>query len=205
MSFPSAWRQRLLELIDQRCLITGGSLTLSTGAASSFYFDCKRATLHGECLDLIAEAFLAEMSAFPVWPDAIGGLTLGADFITAAVVLTAHRRGLPLEGSIVRKEPKKHGTKTPIENELPAGTRVVVVDDVITTGSSTLQAAEEFQASGYEVVGVIALVDREAGGAENLAARLGCQVRSVFRKRDFTRLSEGEGERHGFIGKLVAA
>jgi orotate phosphoribosyltransferase len=203
MSFSPAWKQRLLELIDQRCLITGSSLTLSTGAASSFYFDCKRATLHGECLDLISDAFLAEMAEFPVRPDAIGGLTLGADFITAAVVMTAHRRGMPLEGSIVRKEPKKHGTKTPIENELPVGTRVVVVDDVITTGSSTLQAAEKFQASGYEIVGVIALVDREAGGAETLAAKLGCQVRSVFRKRDFARLSEGEC--HGAVGELVAA
>lgn len=186
MSGPK--RQRLLELIEQRCLITGSSLALSAGATSSFYFDCKRATLHGECLDLMAEAFLDEMSAFPVWPDAIGGLTLGADFITAAVVLAAHRRGLSLEGSIARKEPKKHGTKTPIENELPAGTRVVVVDDVITTGSSTLQAAEKFREAGYGIVGVIALVDREAGGAETLTTKLGCQVRAIFHKHDFARI-----------------
>ncbi len=203
MSFSLAGRQRLRDLIDQRCLITGASLTLSTGAPSSFYFDCKRATLHGECLDLITDAFLAEISSFPIYPDAIGGLTLGADFITATVVLESFRRGQPLEGSIARKEPKKHGTKTPIENELAAGARIVVVDDVITTGSSTRQAAEKFQEAGYEIVGIIALIDREAGGAESLAARFGCPVRSILRKRDFSRLMEGD--RDGTVGQLAAA
>lgn len=82
--------------------------------------------------------------------------------------------------------------RMPIENELPPGTRIVVVDDVITTGSSTRQAAEKFQAAGYEIVGIIALIDREAGGAEQLAAQFGCPVRSIFRKRDFPRLAIGE-------------
>lgn len=184
---------RLLRLIDQLCLITDVSLKLSTGTSSSFYFDCKKATLNGECLDLIADAFLAEIEALPVQPTAIGGLTMGADFITAAVVLKAYQQNRPTTvGSIARKEPKQHGMRMPIENELPPGTRIVVVDDVITTGSSTRQAAEKFQAAGYEIVGIIALIDREAGGAEHLAAQFGCPVRSIFRKRDFPRLAIGE-------------
>jgi orotate phosphoribosyltransferase len=184
---------RLLRLIDQLCLITDISLTLSTGTSSSFYFDCKKATLNGECLDLIADAFLAEIEALAVQPTAIGGLTMGADFITAAVVLKAYQQNRPTTfGSIARKEPKQHGMKMPIENELPPGTRIVVVDDVITTGSSTRQAAEKFQAAGYEIVGIIALIDREAGGAEHLAAQFDCPVRSIFRKRDFPRLAIGE-------------
>lgn len=182
---------RLLRLIDSLCLITHASLTLSTGAVSTFYFDCKKATLHGECLDLIADAFLAEIEALPLQPTAIGGLTMGADFLTAAVVLKAYQQQKPaLLGSIARKEPKPHGTKTPIENELPPGTRIVVVDDVITTGRSTRQAAEIFQAAGYEIVGIIALIDREAGGAASLAQQFGCPVRAIFRKRDFPRLLE---------------
>lgn len=182
---------RLLRLIDSLCLITHTSLTLSTGSVSNFYFDCKKATLNGECLDLIADAFLAEIEALPVQPTAIGGLTMGADFLTAAVVLKAYQQQKPvLLGSIARKEPKQHGTKTPIENELPPGTRIVVVDDVITTGSSTQQAAEKFQAAGYEIVGIIALIDREAGGAAHLARQFDCPVRAIFRKRDFPRLLE---------------
>lgn len=203
MAFPSDRRHRLLELIDRRCLLTDVALTLSTGAQSSFYFDCKRATLHGESLDLIGDAFLAAIESLPVRPDAIGGLTLGADFITAAVVVAAYRRGLRLEGSIARKEPKKHGTKKPIENELPAGTRIVVVDDVITSGQSTLQAADKFLDEGYEIVGVIALVDREAGGMAALAERLKCPVKSILQKRDFVRLAQGEA--HGAVGSSVAA
>jgi orotate phosphoribosyltransferase len=184
---------RLLQLIDSLCLITNASLTLSTGAVSTFYFDCKKATLNGECLDLIAEAFLAEIErlSLPVPPNAIGGLTMGADFLTAAVVLKAYQQQKPvLFGSIVRKEPKSHGTKTPIENELLPGTRIVVVDDVITMGSSTRQAAETFLAAGYEIVGIIALIDREAGGAEYLAEQFHCPVRAIFKKSDFPRLVE---------------
>lgn len=197
MQFLPTQKQRLLELIDQRCLITGNEMTLSTGAKSDFYFDCKRATLHGESLALIAQAFLALLDELPTKPHAIGGLTLGADPITAAVVLAAHQQGLTIEGTIARKEPKKHGTRTPIENDLPRGTRIVVVDDVVTSGSSTLQAAEKFEAAGYEIVGIIALIDREAGGMDALRARLHCPVLSVFQKTDFPRLSqEVARERH---------
>ena len=191
VSLQTSGRERLRNLIDECCLITEAALTLSTGTVSSFYFDCKKATLDGECLSLIADAFLEEIAKLPSPPTAIGGLTMGADFITAAVILRAFQEELPtVKGSIVRKEPKKHGTCNDIENELPAGTKVVLVDDVITTGNSIKRAGKKFLEEGYEVVGIIALIDREAGGAEKLSEQFGVPVRAIFKKSDFPRINE---------------
>ena len=181
----STSRDRLRELIAKRCLLSGREFTLSTGQKSNYYFDCKVATLDGEALTLIAEEFLEEIGRLPEKPTAIGGLTLGADFMTAAVIVLSFLKGGSIQrGSIVRKEPKEHGTQNKIENELPAGTKIVVVDDVITSGKSMEQACDEFERVGYEVVGILAVVDREAGGREKLEQR--CKhVRALFRKSDF--------------------
>jgi len=187
-----AKRDRLRQILDEQSLIVGKGMTLSTGRSSSFYFDCKKTTLNGEGLVLLADVLLEEIDKFPERPSAIGGLTLGADFIVAAVVMRAHQTGHPtINGSIVRKEPKQHGTRSHIENEMPRGTRVVVVDDVITTGGSTAKACEQFLEDGCEIVGIVALVDREAGGAEDLQRRYDCNVRSVFKKSDFPRIAGG--------------
>nr|VFK15880.1 MAG: orotate phosphoribosyltransferase [Candidatus Kentron sp. LPFa] len=183
---------RLWQIIDRDALITGQELALSAGGASSFYFDCKKATLNGEGLHLIADAFLERIDALSERPVAIGGLTLGADFIVAAVIMRAHQVAHPtVFGSIVRKEPKKHGTRTRIENDPRAGMSVVVVDDVITTGGSTAKACDEFIEAGCRIVGIIALIDREAGGAQSLADKYGCPVHALFRKGDFPRISDG--------------
>lgn len=185
----STSRNRLKELIAQHCLLSGREFTLSTGQKSNFYFDCKAATLNGEALALIAEEFLEEIEQMPEKPTAIGGLTMGADFMTAAVVVLSHLKGRSIRsGSIVRKEAKKHGTQNKIENELPPGTAIVVVDDVVTSGNSTVQACDEFEAAGYRIVGILAIVDREAGGMEKLERRYG-HVRALFRKSDFPDLT----------------
>lgn len=185
-----ATRDRLWQIIDENSLITGKEMRLSTGTSSAFYFDCKKTTLNGEGLALLADVMLEEIDQFPNRPSAIAGLTLGADFIVAAVAMRAFQVAHPtIHGSIVRKEPKKHGTRSHIENEMPAGTKVVVVDDVITTGSSTAKACDQLIENGYEIVGILALVDREAGGVENLRNRYGCAVRSIFKKSDFPRIS----------------
>jgi orotate phosphoribosyltransferase len=181
--------ERLRDRLESLCLIEG-DFVLTTGLRSSFYFDCKRATLDGECLSLIADEFLDRITTLPEAPAAIGGLTMGADFIVAGVIQRAHERGVRMSGSIVRKEPKKHGTRSKVENELPRGTSIVVVDDVFTTGTSTATACRELLAEGYRVVGIVGLVDREQGGAENLGREFGCPVLSVFRKRDFPALNE---------------
>jgi orotate phosphoribosyltransferase len=186
-------RDRLRQLIETKCLLRG-KFTLSTGAPSSFYFDCKHVTLDGECLTLIADELLEAIETLPERPEAIGGLTMGADFIVAGVVMRAHAMGRStVHGCIVRKEPKKHGTHNRIENEQPRGTRIVVVDDVITSGSSTQQACDEFEAAGYRIVGILALVDREAGGVEALRKRYGT-VRAVFSRKDFPALIDLERE-----------
>ena len=116
---------------------------------------------------------------------------MGADFIVAAVIQRAWESGnLLTAGSIVRKERKKHGEGNKIENELPAGTPIMVVDDVVTTGSSTVTACEAFVAAGYDIVGITALVDRESGGCEALAEKYRCPVSAIFHKRDFPRINQ---------------
>ena len=188
----NAAREELRLLVDEKCLTVGRSYTLTTGRQSAFYFDCKRAMLDGRCLSLIADAVLEEAGKLPRFPHAIGGLTMGADFIVAAVIQRAFETGKPLvSGSIVRKEQKKHGAGNKIENELPQGTPIMVVDDVVTTGSSTETACDAFIAAGYDVVGIVALVDRESGGCETLARKYDCPVGAVFRKRDFPRIEQG--------------
>lgn len=189
-------REILRDRIQDRCLDFGHEYTLSTGEKSSFYFDCKKAMLDGELLAHLADAFLELIRKLPEVPSAIGGLTMGADFISAAVAMRAFQTGQStVHASIVRKEPKKHGTKTFIENQLPSGTKIVVVDDVLTTGSSTEKACRQFVAAGYQLVGILAVVDREAGGRERLETEFKCPVLPLFKKRDFPKLVEAENQR----------
>ncbi len=186
--------ERLRGLLDEKCLTTDHPFTLSGGQQSGFYFDCKKAMLDGECLTLIADEFLKIAGELEPGPTAIGGLTMGADFIVAAVIQRAYERGHAITaGSIVRKEAKRHGTKRAIENSLDRGTRIMVVDDVITSGASTIMACDSFEEAGYEIVGIASLVDREAGGSETLSSKYGCVVRTVFSKQDFPRITAGEG------------
>jgi orotate phosphoribosyltransferase len=200
-----AKRGRLWQIVNEKSLITGTDMKLSTGASSTFYFDCKKTTLDGEGLALLADELLEEIDHFPASPSAIGGLTIGADFPVAAVVMRAFQVGHPtINGSIVRKEAKKHGTGSHIENEMPRGTKVVVVDDVITTGSSTAKACDQLLEHGYEIVGILALIDREAGGAQNLEKRYDCSVRSLFKKSDFPRVAE-EAARVGSLPKAAVS
>src|SRR6266849_1889881 len=181
-------RERLHRLIEKLCIIEG-DFVLSTGAKSRYYFDCKTVALDGEGLTLIAGEFLKEIETLPVNPTAIGGLTMGADFITAAVIMLSHQTGgKVLKGSIARKEPKKHGTRRKIENELPRGTKIVAIDDVITTGSSTLMACKEFEEAGYHIVGILAVVDREQGGKKTLEAKYP-HATTLFKTSDFPRLA----------------
>ena len=187
-------RNRLRDLIESLCLIKG-SFTLSTGAKSNFYFDCKRAMLDGEALSLIADAFLEEIDTLPESPKAIGGLTMGADFVVAAVIQRAYQTGRGItKGSVVRKEPKQHGTMNRVENELEPGTQILVVDDVVTTGKSTEKACDELLRENYAVVGIMCLVDREAGGIENLEKKYNVPVRSIFKKSDFPKLNQLENQ-----------
>lgn len=183
-------RAALRDLLETRCLEVG-EFTLTTGQKSNFYFDCKKATLDGPSLALMADAFLEEIRQLPEVPEALGGLTMGADFIVSAVAMRAVQLGdRTTQASIVRKEPKKHGTRNYIENQLPAGTTIVAIDDVVTTGKSTRLACEKLVEAGYRLVGIVALLDRQAGGLEALSRDFNCPARAVLRKDQFPKLVE---------------
>ena len=187
---PTTTKGDLRTLIDTRALNVGKRVTLSTGKESTFYFDCKPVTLSSDGACLVGDAFLDVIDGLPEQPTAIGGLTHGADPIISAVVIRAAQRGRPLEGFYVRKEPKQHGTKQRIENAPPADTKVVIVDDVVTTGGSLLQAVDEARKAGCPVVAVIALVDRdEEDGAERIRHDVPRYI-PLYTRHDFLRIDQ---------------
>ena len=147
-----------------------GDFTLASGKKSSFYFDSKKTTLRPEGAHLTASEMLQLMSDRGIEADAIGGLTLGADPIVCPIAAMSYGMGKPLRAFIVRKEAKEHGTARQIEGDLEPHSRLVVVDDVVTTGGSTLKAIAAVEQAGHEVVAVLCIVDREQGGAEALSS-----------------------------------
>jgi len=175
-------RQRLMELFRERAL-KFGDFTLASGKKASYYLDGKQITLHAEGLRLVSEGLLELLA--DVEFDAIGGMSIGADPIIGGVIAVAAERGRPnLQGFLVRKEAKGHGTGRFIEGPVQPGARVVIVDDVVTTGGSSLQAIDRIQEFGGQVVQVVAIVDRMEGGAANFAARQ-LPLRSLLTIEDF--------------------
>jgi orotate phosphoribosyltransferase len=164
-------RERLIRLFRRNSLLFG-RFTLTSGLTSHYYFDGKLTTLDAEGAYLCAKLILEVLKREGIEADAIGGLTLGADPVVAAVAAVSYAEKdlyRPLPAFIVRKEPKKHGTQRYIEGlKDESGARVIIVDDVCTTGDSTMKAIVRAQEAGLEVVATIALVDRQQGGAELL-------------------------------------
>ncbi len=154
-------KEELKKLLKETGTVKTGEFILSSGKKSNFYVDCRKVTLHPQGAKLIGKIILDKIKDLKI--DAIGGLTLGADPITSAVVTLGN-----LPGFIVRKKEKEHGTKQKIEGILKPGWKVVIVEDVATTGASALQAIQAAEAAGAKVVKVIAVVDREEGAAESL-------------------------------------
>lgn len=174
-------RTALLQLIRERAL-QFGDFTLASGKKAKFYLDCRKITLDSRAAKLIGEGML-ELLGEPL-PDAVGGMAIGADPITAATITLAGIQGRPLKGFIVRKEAKEHGTGRSVEGPIEPGDSVVIVEDVVTTGGSALQAIEKAQACGLQVRGVAAIIDRLEGGREAFAAR-GFPLQTLFTVRDF--------------------
>jgi orotate phosphoribosyltransferase len=158
-----------------------GEFNLSSGKKSDYYINGKLSTLDARGAYLVARVFLA-MIADDV-PDAVGGLTLGADPIVGAMLSLAGLEDLALKGFIVRKAAKGHGTRSRVEGPLGDGDRVVIIEDVVTTGASALEAIEGIRELRCEVRRVLAVVDREEGGRENLAAQ-GYRLESIFTARE---------------------
>jgi orotate phosphoribosyltransferase len=161
-------RERLRELLKEHSLMFG-EFTLVSGKKSNYYFDSKKTTLLPEGAYLTAAEILKTLRDNHIEADAIGGMTLGADPIVCPAAALSQLEGPPLRAFIVRKEAKDHGTERTIEGNLEAGSRVVVVDDVVTTAGSTLRAIEAVLAAGHRIAAVLCLVDREEGGSRKLA------------------------------------
>ena len=160
----STARQELLKLLAQKSFRLG-EFKLSSGATSDYYIDCRTTTLDARGAQLVGQVFLEEMRSQGWHADAIGGLTMGADPIVVAVAVISGT----LHGFLVRKAEKQHGTAQRIEGFREKGARVVIVDDVCTTGASTVQAIEAAREFGFEVAGVMCLVEREdAHGRPNV-------------------------------------
>lgn len=152
-------RQELLKMLAQKSFRLG-EFKLSSGGTSDYYIDCRTTTLDARGAQLVGQVFLEEMRDQGWHADAIGGLTMGADPIVVAVAVTSGT----LHGFLVRKAEKQHGTGQRIEGFREKGARVVIVDDVCTTGSSTVQAIEAALEFGFKVVGAMCLVEREDAG-----------------------------------------
>jgi len=179
------FKGRLLELLKEKGY-RRGKVILASGKESDFYIDCRPVTLHPEGAYLVGKLLFEKLGHSPEPIRGVGGLTLGADPIATAVSLTSYLEGKPIPAFIIRKEPKKHGRGLWIEGigNLPIGTAVAIVEDVITTGGSTLKAVERAKEEGLKVVKILALVDREEGGRESLKST-GYELEALFTRHDF--------------------
>jgi len=174
-------KQALVAVVREKAL-KFGTFTLASGKQASYYLDGKQVTLDSFGAKLVAEGIL-DLLPTPL-PVSVGGMAIGADPITGAVITMAGERGLPLKGVLVRKEAKAHGTQKFIEGPVNPGDTIVILEDVVTTGGSSLLAIERVEAFGLKVTGVIAIIDRMEGGAEAFTSR-GYKFASLLTIQDF--------------------
>jgi len=181
-----ALREKLLHLLATEAY-EQGDFTLSSGQKSSYYINGKPVSLSAEGAFAIGRLFL---SLLPPDTQAVAGLTLGADPLVSAVTVVSAYENRPVSGIIVRKKPKGHGTNAYLEGKkLPSQAKVVVLEDVVTTGNSALFAVEQLKTAGYRVTEILAIVDREQGGKE-LYQKEGIQFQALFSITDVQRYAK---------------
>jgi orotate phosphoribosyltransferase len=182
---PAALRQLLVERLATRAY-RHGQFTLASGRSSHHYVNCKPVSLSGEGLALLGALMLEQVEPEAA---AVAGLTLGADPLVSAVAMRAALDGRGLDALIVRKQAKGHGTGAWLEGPLPApGSTITVLEDVVTTGGSSLQAVHQLRQAGYVVNRVVAIVDRQEGGLEAMTAA-GLELRSLVLLEEVARVS----------------
>lgn len=181
----SEMRVRLQEIIRKRSF-GRGEITLASGRKSDFYFNLKPTMLDAEGAALLAELTLDALAGENI--DYVGGLEMGAVPLAGAIAQLSFMRGKPIQAFFVRKKPKDHGAKLSVEGLAPGeslkGKRVVIVEDVTTTGGSAIKAVEAVRDSGAEIVMVLTMVDREEGAADNFRAA-GLDFRSIYKAAEF--------------------
>jgi orotate phosphoribosyltransferase len=182
-------KERLGEIILDRSFKYSEDppFTLASGKKSNYYFNCKPTTLDPEGMNLIGAIIFDMLKDTGI--TAAGGLTLGADPIANALSVISYQKGKPIKSFIVRKDIKAHGTKSAIEGSVGTGERVVIIDDVITTGGSTITAIEQARMAGLIVEMVITLIDREEGGRENILQYVD-NIKSIFTRTEIMKLRE---------------
>ncbi len=176
-------REKLKNIIREKSY-ENRRVTLSSGVESDFYFDGKQTTLHSEGGFLTGKLFFEAIKDVE-GVDGVGGMTLGADPIATATSVASYLEGKPIPAFIIRKEPKGHGTGAWLEGRknLMPGSRVVIVEDVVTSGGSSLKAIKRAEEEGLKVLGVVTLVDREEGGRENIE-KAGYWLKAIFTKSE---------------------
>jgi orotate phosphoribosyltransferase len=165
MNDDESLRRLLLERSVQR-----GNFVLASGRSSTYYIDCRPATMSAEGMVLIGRMGLSVIRQEGWAPSAVGGLTMGADPVSYAIAAASFGSEAAIDAFSVRKDVKGHGTARVIEGNFKRGDSVVIVEDVITTGDSAGRAAEAVETAGGKVLGILAVVDREEGGRTTLAA-----------------------------------
>ena len=177
-------RARMLDLLRERSFARR-KVTLASGRESDFFIDCKQAVLTAEGHALVGALLFESLAKLPACA-AVAGVELGGCPLASAVAVTSFQRGAPLDAVYVRKDAKDHGSKRLLEGNggLAAGAPIAIVEDVVTTGGSTLKAAAKLREAGYVVVGVAAVVDRLEGGREAIEAE-GLPLVALYTRRDF--------------------
>lgn len=178
-------RERLAAILREKSY-EKRDVTLASGRKSTFYFDGKQTALHPEGGYLVGKLLWQAIEDAGVKVDAVGGLTLGADPLATATSLASYAAGKPVPAFIVRKEPKGHGTGQWVEGRknIPAGSRVVILEDVVTSGGSALKAVDRVRQEGLEPTLIAAIIDRQEGGREAIEAA-GLKLVSLFVKSEF--------------------
>ncbi|MGQ3685339.1 MAG: orotate phosphoribosyltransferase [Candidatus Loosdrechtia sp.] len=176
-------KRRLLEILLKKSFKYSEEpvFKLASGRMSNYYINCKTTTMDSEAMHLIGLIFYEKIKTLPV--NAIGGLTQGADPIAFACAMVSGMEGKPLNAFVVRRKAKEHGLRRDIEGDIHEGDKVVIVDDVVTTGQSTIEAIQKARSEKLEILKAIALIDRQEGGRENIE-KLGIPFESVFTKDD---------------------